>query len=209
MGDYEKELQDRENQLKVEEMKRALEETKKIAGAYKGSRRDYVREDENGEVVMVTEPDEFEDQDGEDNLEAYDVAELVTDNQILLNRVDQLLDGGDDSLSTRRSIEQSGDVESLTESLIDGLFKQIKTQDAKQKKNGGYKQKKGTNYVSGKKQVVTFEKTYSPTKQKRPTTATKSRLFEYEKTHQVKNQKQKQSARTNIGNSSKSVSWAE
>ena len=113
-------------------MKRALEETKKIAGAYKGSRRDFVREDENGEVVMVTEPDDLEyGEDGEENLEAYDVAELVTDNQILLNRVDQLLDGGDDSLSTRRSIEQSGDVESLTESLIDGLFKQIKTQDAK------------------------------------------------------------------------------
>ena len=88
MGDYERELKEREKQLKVEEMKRALEETKKIAGAYKGSRRDYVREDENGEVVMVTEPDEFEDRDGEDNLEAYDVAELVTDNQILLNRVD-------------------------------------------------------------------------------------------------------------------------
>ena len=104
-------------------MKRALEETKKIAGAYKGSRRNYVREDDNGEVVMVTEPDEFEERDGDDNLEAYDVAELVTDNQILLNRVDQLLDGGDDSLSTRRSIEQSGEVESLTESLIDGLFK--------------------------------------------------------------------------------------
>ena len=186
MGDYEKELQDRENQLKVEEMKRALEETKKIAGAYKGSRRDYVREDENGEVVMVTEPDELEYGDGEDNLEEYDVAELVTDNQILLNRVDQLLDGGDDSLSTRRSIEQSGDVESLTESLIDGLFKQIKTQGAKEKKSG-YKQKKGTNYVSGKKQVVTFEKTYSPSKQKRPTTATKSRLFEYEKTHKAEN----------------------
>ena len=88
MGDYEQELKERENQLKVEEMKRALEETKKIAGAYKGSRRDYVREDENGEVVMVTEPDELEYGDGEDNLEAYDVAELVTDNQILLNRVD-------------------------------------------------------------------------------------------------------------------------
>ena len=53
--------------------------------------------------------------------------------------------------------------------------------------HGSYKQKKGTNYVSGKKQVVTFEKTYSPSKQKRPTTATKSRLFEYEKTHKAEN----------------------
>ena len=71
-------------------MKQALEETKRIAGAYKGSRRDFVREDENGEVVMVTEPDELEYDRGDEegDLEAYDVAELVTDNQILLNRVD-------------------------------------------------------------------------------------------------------------------------
>ena len=56
--DYQKELEEQKNQMKLEEMRRALEETKKIAGAYKASTKNYVREDENGEVVMLTEADD-------------------------------------------------------------------------------------------------------------------------------------------------------
>jgi len=101
-------------------MKRALEETKRIAGGYKGHSKDYVREDDNGEVVLVTDADVDEDDAGEE----YDISELIADNRILLDRVGQLLDGGDeDTLSTRRSIQDSGEVESLTSSLVDGLFK--------------------------------------------------------------------------------------
>jgi hypothetical protein len=56
-----------------------LEETKKIAGAYKASTREYVREDENGELVLVTDEDIDVLNDGELG-EAYDIAELITDN---------------------------------------------------------------------------------------------------------------------------------
>ena len=71
-------------------MKQALEETKKIAGAYKASTRQYVREDENGEVVLMTDADlEVDSELDEGELgERYDIAELITDNQILFNRVD-------------------------------------------------------------------------------------------------------------------------
>ena len=79
---YQRELEERKNQLKIDEMKQALEETKKIAGAYKASTKEYVREDENGELVCVTDedvdPDELEMQSD------YDVMELITDNQMLL-----------------------------------------------------------------------------------------------------------------------------
>ena len=83
-------MQDRQNQLKIDEMKQALEETKKIAGAYKASTRQYVREDENGEVVLMTDADlEVDSELDEGELgERYDIAELITDNQILFNRVD-------------------------------------------------------------------------------------------------------------------------
>jgi len=74
---------------------------------------------------------------------------------VLFNRVDQLLGGEDDSgFSTRRSITESSDIESLTASLIDGLYKQIKTNDVKKKQL----ESKNTNYVSSKKQVVTYDK---------------------------------------------------
>ena len=43
------------------------------------------------------------------------------------------------------------------------------------------KQKKATNFVSSKKQVVTFEKKLRPPQPKKPNT--KSRLFDYEKNH--------------------------
>ena len=126
------------SQLKIDEMKQALEQTKKIAGAYKATTKQYVREDENGEVVLITDADLEEDSELDDGElgERYDIAELITDNQILLNRVDNLLDGEDDeSLSnTRRSIDSKADVESLTSSLIDGLYKQIKTNDTREKK---------------------------------------------------------------------------
>ena len=46
---------------------------------------------------------------------------------MLLNRVDELLDGsGGDGYSTRKSYDESVEVESLTSSLIDGLYKQVK-----------------------------------------------------------------------------------
>ena len=91
-----------------------------------------------------------------------------------------MLDGGDDdTLSTRRSIEQSGEIESLTDSLIDGLYKQIKTNEKKQKmEEQGPKAKKATNFVGSKKQVVTFEKSMRPAQPKKP--SAKSRLFDYE-----------------------------
>ena len=180
--DYQKELQARQDQIKIDEMKRALEETKKIAGAYKATRKEYVREDENGEVVMLTDADlDDSEMDAEELGEHYDVAELVTDNQILLNRVDMLLDGEDDNdpLSTRRSIDSRAEVESLTSSLIDGLYKQIKTNDVREKRQTGKNKKGPTNYVGSKKQVVTYEKEYKPSQPKKP--AAKSRLFEYEK----------------------------
>ena len=67
--------------MKIDEMKQALEETKKIAGAYKATRKEYVREDENGEVVMITDADLDDSEMDEAELgEHYDVAELVTDN---------------------------------------------------------------------------------------------------------------------------------
>ena len=163
-------------------MKQALEETKKIAGAYKATRKEYVREDENGEVVMITDADLDDSEMDEAELgEHYDVAELVTDNQILLNRVDMLLDGEDDNdmMSTRRSIDSRADMESLTSSLIDGLYKQIKSNDVREKQVSGGTMRGPTNYVGSKKQVVTYEKQYKPSQPKKP--AAKSRLLDYEK----------------------------
>ena len=65
--------------------------------------------------------------DGEDDeveLESHvDIAELITDNQVLLNRVDKLLQMEDDEMTDSYSEDQSSQVESLTSSLIDGLFK--------------------------------------------------------------------------------------
>ena len=65
--------------------------------------------------------------DGEDDeveLESHvDIAELITDNQVLLNRVDKLLQMEDDEMTESYSEDQSSQVESLTSSLIDGLFK--------------------------------------------------------------------------------------
>lgn len=60
-------------------MKVALEETKKIAGAYKASSKKYVREDENGEIVLITDEDESELDEDELGAE-YDITELITDN---------------------------------------------------------------------------------------------------------------------------------
>lgn len=79
LADYQRHLEERKKQLKIDEMKQALEQTKKIAGAYKASSKNYVREDENGELVLVTDPDN--DELDEDELGAeYDIAELITDN---------------------------------------------------------------------------------------------------------------------------------
>ena len=67
----------------------------------------------------------------------YDITELIADNRILLDRVDNMLEGDDGALSTRRSIQDSAEVDSLTSSLVDGLFKQIKAAEKKEKKNQG------------------------------------------------------------------------
>ena len=67
----------------------------------------------------------------------YDITELIADNRILLDRVDNMLEGDDGALSTRRSIQDSAEVDSLTSSLVDGLFKQINAAEKKEKKNQG------------------------------------------------------------------------
>ena len=78
-----------------------------------------MREKPDGEIEMIS--------DGEDDeveLESHvDIAELITDNQVLLNRVDKLLQMEDDEMTESYSEDQSSQVESLTSSLIDGLFK--------------------------------------------------------------------------------------
>ena len=54
----------------------------------------------------------------------------------------------------RKSINESGEVESLTSSLIDGLYKQIRTNEIIVKKQEQSK----ANYVSSKKQILTYKK---------------------------------------------------
>ena len=84
MEDYQREIKEHEDRLKVDEMKKQLERTKKIAGAYKHSTK-LVKEDENGELVQVSD-DEVDDE--VEFEERIDVVELISDNQVLLNRVD-------------------------------------------------------------------------------------------------------------------------
>ena len=84
-------------------MNQALEKTKKIAGSYRPS---------------------TEQNDDDDEVEQrLDIEEIIADNQVLLARVDQILnpDG--------TAADESNDNEShmLTESLIDGLYNQVKT----------------------------------------------------------------------------------
>ncbi len=82
-------------------MHEALDKAKKVAGSYKPS-------DENAE------DDEVE--------ERLDIAELIADNQVLLARVDQALNL-DGSVAEDMNDD---DTYSLTESLIDGLYHQVK-----------------------------------------------------------------------------------
>lgn len=101
---------ERQNKIKHDEMRQALEETKKIAGGYRtDKRRDYVREDENGDVVLVTEEDDDVSRDsGEPDPSECDIMELIADNRILLDRVDHMLEGDDldeTGFSTRRSMD--------------------------------------------------------------------------------------------------------
>ena len=124
MEDYQREIKEHEDRLKVDEMKKQLERTKKIAGAYKHSTK-LVKEDENGELVQVSD-DEMDDE--VEFEERIDVVELISDNQVLLNRVDQLLLENKE-IHTGQSYEQTDEVESLTDSLIDGLYKQMKKQN--------------------------------------------------------------------------------
>lgn len=121
-------------------MKYALEKTKRIANACQAE--DAVQFDENGDVISIADSEDHD----------YDITELIADNRILLDRVDNMLEGDDCALSTRRSIQDSAEVESLTSSLVDGLFKQIKATEKKEKKNQGAPQQKSrTNLVSSKK----------------------------------------------------------
>ena len=60
MEAYQRELQERMNKIKLDEMEKNLERTKKIAGAYKASTK-VVKEDENGEIVPVSD-DEIDDE---------------------------------------------------------------------------------------------------------------------------------------------------
>ena len=91
MKEYEQEIKEQQRKLKIKELNKALENTKKIAGAYKHSTK-VVRETENGEVEQISDDEvEFE--------QRVDVAELITDNQVLLNRVDQLLLQNDEEVS--------------------------------------------------------------------------------------------------------------
>lgn len=84
-------------------MNEALEKTKKIAGSYRPS---------------------AEDDEDDDNVEQrIDIAEIIADNQVLLARVDQALNV-DGSTAGEQNEE---DTYSLTESLIDGLYNQVKT----------------------------------------------------------------------------------
>ena len=91
MKEYEQEIKEQQRKLKIKELNKALENTKKIAGSYKHSTK-VVRETENGEVEQISDDEvEFE--------QRVDVAELITDNQVLLNRVDQLLLQNDEEVS--------------------------------------------------------------------------------------------------------------
>ena len=54
MKAYEQELRERANKIRIEEMNQALENTKKIAGGYKYSKK-IVREEENGEVIELSD----------------------------------------------------------------------------------------------------------------------------------------------------------
>lgn len=171
-------------------MKRALEETKRLAGQYK-----YHKKEKQADDVLLTE----EDDDVVQEHENYDITELMTDNRILLDRVDQLLDlnpleesSSGQAIPTYRSTEQSEELESLTSSLIDGLFSQLKKTDVREKTTAPCikKKKAPTNYVGAKKQVVTFDKaSYAKKTSAAKKPATKSRLFDYQ-------QKQKASQRS-------------
>ena len=121
-------------------------------------------------VLSDVDESEYDEDDHGD----FDVTELITDNAVLLNRVDELLgDNEDGTMSTRRSMDSSADVESLTSSLIDGLFNQVKNHDKRPQ------QKKGTNFVDGKKQVTTLENKQRRPEPKKSASKGKSRLFDY------------------------------
>ena len=83
-------------------MNEALEKTKKIAGSYRPSTGD----------------------DNDDEVEhRLDIAEIIADNQVLLARVDQVLN----SDGTAAEELNDDDTHLLTESLINGLYHQVKS----------------------------------------------------------------------------------
>ena len=163
-------------------MRLALERTKQIAQASKkyqtamGKRAKKV--DENGDLVELEqeEDDYSEEFEGESDQvrisNDFDIAELIADNQLLLNRVDALFNGDEENNSMRRSQDDINQVESLTDSLIDGLYKQIQRQN--QARQGQPKHKAGSSFSTSKKQILAYQK---PSKiQKKPEPKTKPAL---------------------------------
>ena len=59
----------------MDEIKKALEQTQRIADGYKSKEKTFVRQDENGEIVAVDDVDE-----AESVTDDLDIAELITDN---------------------------------------------------------------------------------------------------------------------------------
>ena len=70
-----------------------MKQTEKIAGAYKATTRDLVKEDENGELVLISDgEDDYSDADSHYQADKLDFDELMLDNKLLLNRIDQALE---------------------------------------------------------------------------------------------------------------------
>ena len=99
--EFKQELIERDKQFKLSEMQEALDKARKVAGSYKPS---------------------GEDADEDDVEQRIDIAELIADNQVLLARVDQALNLDGSVVED----QNDDDTYSLTESLIDGLYHQVR-----------------------------------------------------------------------------------
>lgn len=96
----------RNKSLKLKELQNKFKETKKLADDYDGI-------------------DKAIDNEGE---EMIDVAELLVDNKLLLAKVDKILDEdgivvSTDNIDDQDSMAGDSEIVSLTDSLIDGMFK--------------------------------------------------------------------------------------
>ena len=99
--EFKQELIEREKQFKLSEMQEALDKARQVAGSYKPSGGDA---------------------DEDDVEQRIDIAELIADNQVLLARVDQALNLDGSVVED----QNDDDTYSLTESLIDGLYHQVR-----------------------------------------------------------------------------------